>query len=112
MSALDEAFPHWFEDGLDARSAVVVLGPPAATPDGPSTELHLTVEPSEEDDAADNEQYAWRYGTTEEEAGFGEATYEGGVAATLDDAQRNCWAAAVEFLGREGYTKEEIADGV
>ena len=81
-------------------------------PDGPSTELHLTVEPSEEDDAADDDQYVWRYGTTEEEAGFGEAKYERGVAATLDEGQRQCWAAAIEFLGREGYTEGEIANGV
>jgi len=112
MTALDESFPHWFDDALDARSAVIVLGPPVATPDGPSTELHLTVEPSEEDEAADDDQYVWRYGTTEEEAGFGEAEYERGVAATLDEGQRECWAAAIEFLRREGYTEEEIANGV
>jgi hypothetical protein len=119
MADPEKVSPQWTEGEAGASvtsDAIVSLGPPHATPDGPRATLYLDIEQNEEE--TDNEDdiespgYVWRYGVGEEESGFGEAEYEHGRAPTLEEAKDDCWDAVAVFLRGEGYSDYEILNAV
>ena len=103
--------PLWTRSAPDAvgsvSSAVVDLDPPASNPEGPATLLQLEIEIDEDGDG-----YIWRCGISEEEAGFGEATWGSGIAATVEQGEIDCWAEVIGFLHDEGYREREIVAGI
>jgi hypothetical protein len=117
MADLREVSPQWTVaalGGIVSAEAIISLGHPQATPDGPDTTLYLEIEEdndeSSEDENIDPSAFVWRYGVGEEESGFGEAEYENGRAPALEEAKDDCWDAVVVFLRGEGLpTKRFLA---
>jgi hypothetical protein len=88
-------------------SAVVDLDPPASNPEGPATLVYLDVEVEQDGDG-----YIWRCGTSEEEAGFGEAEWGRGGAVSVEQAEIDCWETTIELLHGDGYADEEIIHSI
>jgi hypothetical protein len=83
-----------------------------------ATTLYLEVEEVDVDDdylatLGDEDlvevEWEWRFGVTEEVAGFGEATFGEGTAPSLAEAQRACVAAASAFVLENGWNEEQLA---
>lgn len=95
MSNPREVRPAWVDKEVSgfvmSSSAVIDLEPPLANPEGPSTTLYLEVE--EDEDAV---EFVWRFGTSEEVAGFGEAEIENGRSSDLEVAKSACWAVVID----------------
>lgn len=103
--------PDWVDEQVggfvESSSAVVDLGPPRANSDGPKATLFLSVEEEE-----GSVEFVWRFGVSEEEAGFGEAEIENGTSSDLEEAKEACWLKTIDWLRGERYTDEEIASSV
>jgi hypothetical protein len=113
----------WEEgDGIrwarESWTAVVVLPSRVVQNPAGATTIYLEVELSDDEDdlvetdASDDddepaERWEWRFGISEEEAGFGEATFEGGATTTEADAKAACVEAFVGFCLGEGWTSRQ-----
>jgi hypothetical protein len=109
------ATPHWNKEEvgnivMSARS-IVDLGHPQAEPGVPAITLYLEIDENVDDD----DEYltcSWNFGISEEDAGFGEAQIENGLADDSEEAMSDCWEAVVAYLRRDGYSDEQILDSI
>jgi len=130
MADILDHTPTWrdqFSGGEVISSDLYIsLGPPASDPEQIDLELFVAIvlEDGDEDednndedddeyndaDAEDNDEQIWRwkFGISEEDAGFGEAEFESGQSEDLESAKIACWHAVVLFLKGEGFSEAEI----
>jgi hypothetical protein len=109
------ATPHWNKEEvgnivMSARS-IVDLGHPQAEPGVPAITLYLEIDENVDDD----DEYltcSWNFGISEEDAGFGEAQIENGLADDSEEAMSDCWEAVVAYLRRDGYSDQQILESI
>jgi hypothetical protein len=109
------ATPHWNKEEVGniviSASAIVDLGQPQAEPGVPAITLYLEIDENVDDDG----EYltcSWNFGISEEDAGFGEAQIENGLADDSEEAMSDCWEAVVAYLRLDGYSDEQILDSI
>jgi hypothetical protein len=110
MRDLARSTPTWIEaiGGDVISSAIVDVGHSDTDPSYPH-EIFLEVEARRANELDDDSlPYLWRYGLAEqrdEDLGFG-------WAASLEDAQQDCWRKVIEYLTNEGFTNDQIVQSV
>jgi hypothetical protein len=102
--------PVWHEEsGRIVSSAIADVGYSDLDPGYPH-EIYLEVEDRRLDDHDDDAlPFLWRYGLARQREDEGLAI---GWAASLEDAQRECWQMVIAFWRNEGFTDEQIAQSV
>jgi hypothetical protein len=108
MRDLARSTPPWIEaiGGDVVSSAIVDVGQSDTDPSYPhQIFLEVEVRPEGERGEDDSLAFLWRFGLARrrDDEGLGL-----GWAATLADAQHDCWQTVVAFWRNEGFSDEDI----
>lgn len=124
MSDPQGVAPDWSDIKIGgfvvSASAAVELGQPLSDPEVAGITLYLEIRENEDidedGDAKDDGHYSpsfiWRFGISEEDAGFGEAELDNGESPEMNQAKLACWTAVIEYLRADGYSDGEITDAI